>query len=219
MRKELLMSDQVTQHIDEACIACKLLGQEFAERKEAISRDLFAHVEQVEELPDGFGYRFPAAEPWAAKILEFIAAEKQCCPFFTFELVFEANDGPLWLRLRGSAEIKAFVRAELDGIAPSASLHAATPTDAEKNKTVVRRLIDDVMNAGRMDLIDELYSPSLAPRAERWILPFRASFPDMRMEIVDLIATGDTVVGQFKCSATRPPDAASTPSMKSRFSA
>jgi hypothetical protein len=116
------MNDQENQLIEEACIACNLLGREFAERKEAISRDLFAHADWVEELSDGVGYRFPAAEPWAAKVFEFIAAEKQCCPFFTFEVVFEPNDGPVWLRLRGSEEIKEFVVAELDGLAPS---HAA----------------------------------------------------------------------------------------------
>jgi predicted ester cyclase len=137
-----------------------------------------------------------------AKVLEFVAAEKQCCPFFTFELAFEPDDGPLWLRLRGSAEIKAFVRSELDGIVPAASLASAEPTREARNKAVVRRLIDEVMNAGRLDVIPELYAPGLAPKAERWIAPFRASFPDMHMEIVELIATGDTVVGRFKCTGT-----------------
>jgi hypothetical protein len=113
------MNDRASSDVEEMRLACSLLGREFAERKEAISRDLFAHAEQCEELPDGYGFRFPSADPWAAKALEFIAAEKQCCPFFAFELVFEPNDGPLWLRLRGSAEIKAFVRSELDGIVPS----------------------------------------------------------------------------------------------------
>ena len=187
-------------------IGCNLGGRELAERKEAISRDLFVHAEGVEELPDGVAYRFPAGDPWPATALEFIAAERRCCRFFTFELVFEPNGGPLWLRLRGSEEIKAFVLAELDGIAPKAS-HATTPPKAEfnlieQNKEAVRRLIDDVMNAGRMDVIDQLYSPTLAPKAKRWIAPFRASFPDLRMVIVDLIATSDTVVGRFTCSGT-----------------
>ena len=116
MRKAAPMTHDVTAT---SCPACTLVGREFAERKEAISRDLFAYADQVEELPDGFGYRFPAAEPWAAKALEFIAVERRCCPFFTFELVFEPDDGPIWLHLRGSEAIKAFVRSELDGIAPS----------------------------------------------------------------------------------------------------
>jgi predicted ester cyclase len=71
-----------------------------------------------------------------------------------------------------------------------------------QNKAVVRRLIDEVMNAGRMDVIDDLYAPTLARAARRWIAPFRASFPDMSMEVVDLIAEGDRVVGRFRCSGT-----------------
>ena len=73
---------------------------------------------------------------------------------------------------------------------------------SERNKDVVRRLVEDVMNAGRMEAVDELYAPRLAPAAKRWIAPFRASFPDMRMDVVDLIAEGDKVVGRFTCSGT-----------------
>ena len=72
----------------------------------------------------------------------------------------------------------------------------------ETNKALVRRLIDEVMNAGRMEALDELYAPRLAEPARRWIAPFRASFPDMRMTIVDLVAEGETVVGRFRCSGT-----------------
>ena len=75
-------------------------------------------------------------------------------------------------------------------------------TDLEANKQIVRRLINEVMNARRLELLDELYASELAPRARRWIAPFQASFPDMHMEIVDLIAEGDQVVGRFRCSGT-----------------
>ena len=72
----------------------------------------------------------------------------------------------------------------------------------ERNKALVRRLINEVMNAGHLDVLDELYAPALATAARRWIAPFQASFPDMRMEIVELIAEGDMVVGHFRCSGT-----------------
>ena len=71
----------------------------------------------------------------------------------------------------------------------------------EANKAVVRRLVDEVLNGGHLELIDELYAPELAGTAKRRITPFRASFPDVHMEIVELIAEGDNVVGQFTCSA------------------
>jgi predicted ester cyclase len=73
---------------------------------------------------------------------------------------------------------------------------------SEANKTVVRRLVAEVFNGGRLELIEELYAPRLAAAARRWIEPFRASFPDIHMEVIDLIAEGDKVVGRFICSAT-----------------
>jgi predicted ester cyclase len=73
---------------------------------------------------------------------------------------------------------------------------------SERNKATVRRLIAEVLNGGRLDVIDELYAAELAVGARRWIAPFRASFPDVHMEVVELIAEGDKVVGRFRCSAT-----------------
>jgi predicted ester cyclase len=73
---------------------------------------------------------------------------------------------------------------------------------SEANKTVVRRLVDEVLNGGHLELIDELYAPEIALAARRWIIPFRVSFPDVHMVIVELIAEGDKVVGRFTCSAT-----------------
>jgi predicted ester cyclase len=72
----------------------------------------------------------------------------------------------------------------------------------EANKAAVRRLVAEVFNGGDLEVIDELYAHQLAGAARRWIAPFRASFPDVRMELVELIAEGDTVVGRFTCSAT-----------------
>jgi hypothetical protein len=73
---------------------------------------------------------------------------------------------------------------------------------SERNKAVVRRLVLEVLNGGRLELIDALYASALAPEAKRWIAPFRASFPDVHMQVVDLIAEDDTVVGRFTCSGT-----------------
>jgi hypothetical protein len=73
---------------------------------------------------------------------------------------------------------------------------------SEANKDVVRRLVTEVLNGGDLVVIGELYTPELAPAAERWIAPFRASFPDVQMEIAELIAEDDKVVGRFTCSAT-----------------
>ena len=72
----------------------------------------------------------------------------------------------------------------------------------EANKAVVRRLVEEVFNGGHLELIDELYAPELAAATKDRVAPFRASFPDVHMETVELIAEDDKVVGRFTCSAT-----------------
>jgi predicted ester cyclase len=78
-----------------------------------------------------------------------------------------------------------------------------TASESERNKAAVRRLVEDVMNQGRLEVLDEIFSPSMAAAAKAWIAPFRASFPDVRMRIVDLVAEGAKVVGRFTCSGTQ----------------
>jgi steroid delta-isomerase-like uncharacterized protein len=85
------------------------------------------------------------------------------------------------------------------------------------NKAIVRRLVDEVMNAGWTEAIDELYSPDAAERARRWIAPFRRSFPDVHMEIVDLVAEGEKVVGRFICTGTHLGDWRGHPPTGRRF--
>jgi predicted ester cyclase len=72
---------------------------------------------------------------------------------------------------------------------------------AEDNKQLVRRLVEAV-NQRTLDTLDEVAAGSFAETARRWISPFQNSFPDFRMEIVDLIAEGDAVVAHLKCSGT-----------------
>jgi hypothetical protein len=59
---------------------------------------------------------------------------------------------------------------------------------SEQNKAVIRRLVEEVMNAGRLDVVDDIYTPDLAAAAKAWMAPFRASFPHVHMEVADLVA-------------------------------
>jgi hypothetical protein len=95
---------------DQEVIACLLSEREQAIRAEEAHQDHVPGLLAVEELPDGYGYRFPATDEWTAKVMAVVATERQCCPFFTFEVVFEPHGRALWLRFRGSEAIKAFVR-------------------------------------------------------------------------------------------------------------
>jgi predicted ester cyclase len=71
----------------------------------------------------------------------------------------------------------------------------------EENKAMVRRMADAI-NENDMDVMDELFVPKLARPTKRSFTAFRAAFPDWRMEIEELVAEGNTVVGRFRCSGT-----------------
>jgi len=94
---------------DDELIACLLSERDYAIRSEELSGGLFATVEEIVELPDGYAYRMAAGDRPAESLLEFIAAERRCCPFLSFEIAFEPHAGPLWLRMRGSPRVKAFI--------------------------------------------------------------------------------------------------------------
>lgn len=106
---------------DEALpVACGLADAALAARSDEVCRDLFAMAEETRELADGYAFRFAAANGWAAKLLDFVEAERRCCSFFRFELAFEPNLGPIWLRLSGPEGTKPFIRRAFGPDTPSA---------------------------------------------------------------------------------------------------
>jgi len=96
-------------------IACDLTVFSLGERERylALSQELFAACGKMRELSDGFTFLFPGKGTWCAKIAEWVMLERRCCPFLSFELVFEADRGPVELRLRGRQGTKEFIRGEL----------------------------------------------------------------------------------------------------------
>ena len=77
--------------------------------------------------------------------------------------------------------------------------HGPRQPDSE---VLVRRIVDEVMNAGRLDVLAEIYTLETVAVARRWIRPFREGFPDVRMQIVTLVTEDDAVAARFRCSAT-----------------
>jgi hypothetical protein len=98
----------------DAPIACSLTADEHVTRREEID-DFFTGIEQAQELTDGYALRFPGTSTWPQRVLDFIQGERSCCLFFTFELVFLPNQGPIWLHIRGPEGVKEMVRDGLTG--------------------------------------------------------------------------------------------------------
>jgi hypothetical protein len=63
------------------------------------------------ELPDGYEFRFAGSRIEA--LARFIANERHCCPFVTFELVASGGSDTVWLRMTGPPGTRDVLRAEL----------------------------------------------------------------------------------------------------------
>lgn len=67
----------------------------------------------------------------------------------------------------------------------------------ESNKAVVRRYIEEVINGGKHDLIDELFAPEMRERVRGFLAGGDDPFPDGQEEIQSLVAEGETVVAHW----------------------
>jgi hypothetical protein len=102
------MKQNQAKFTGEVPLACTLTASEQMKRSEEVN-ELFKHVQQVNELADGYALRFPEGDTWANTLLQFITFERACCPFFEFALVFEQKQGPIWLHIRGLEGVKAII--------------------------------------------------------------------------------------------------------------
>jgi hypothetical protein len=100
-------------------VACGLEASELAARGATLRDDLFRHVLERQELPDGVRFRFPGSDEFRDKLLAFVVAERTCCAFFRIELAFEPGLGPIWLTLTGPTGVKEFVQERFEGVAPA----------------------------------------------------------------------------------------------------
>src|SRR5262245_663492 len=91
--------------------------------------------------------------------------------------------------------------------------------DLAANKTLVRRLYEEGFNQGDLDLVDSLVAPDVVthnplildaptgPQSVRGgIERLRLAFPDLRVEVLDLIAEGDRVAAFLRISGTNTGD-------------
>ena len=98
---------------DDIPIACSMTTAELRERVTTLLAQFRSAVIETEELPDGYAFRVPGDGKWVAVIARMIAAERECCPFLTFELVVQPNMGPVIVRVTGPAGTKDFLKTIL----------------------------------------------------------------------------------------------------------
>ena len=67
----------------------------------------------------------------------------------------------------------------------------------ESNKLVVQRYIEEVINQGKLELIDTFFAPDMRERVRGFLTGSNDPFPDGREEIQDLVAEGNMVMARW----------------------
>jgi steroid delta-isomerase-like uncharacterized protein len=80
------------------------------------------------------------------------------------------------------------------------------------NKAVVRRIFEEVVNAGRLEVVDELFDPSYTADTGLQVLDrnafkgfvegWRSAFPDLHCEVSEMVAEGDAVAWSVRATGT-----------------
>jgi hypothetical protein len=110
-------------------IACCLTSAELSEHEATLLAQFRSAVIETEELHDGYAFRVPGDGKWISIMAKMMVAERECCPFLTFELVAQPSMGPVIVRVTGPAGAKEFLRTIL--CTPEGS---ATPGARTMNK-------------------------------------------------------------------------------------
>jgi hypothetical protein len=100
----------------EVVIACvpHAVPAEQRERWMIVGTRLYAAVQEVQEMQDGYAFRLPADTEMLLLAAEDLAMERLCCPFLRFTLAIEPNGGPFWLRFTGGEGVKEFLRMSFE---------------------------------------------------------------------------------------------------------
>jgi len=94
-------------------IACSLTTAQLGSRQVILFSRFRSAAFEVEELQEGFAFRFPGDGKWMILIAELMVAERECCPFLTFDLTAQADNGPFLVRVTGPTGTKELLRGAL----------------------------------------------------------------------------------------------------------
>ena len=90
-------------------IACSLSSAELQQRRSEVLLKIKGAVKEVQELDDGYLYRFHSTPEQLDELTNLIALEHACCPFLRLCLTVEPADGGISLELTGPQGTKEFL--------------------------------------------------------------------------------------------------------------
>jgi hypothetical protein len=98
-------------------LACDMNVFTPAEREAHVQNtiQLVENMQGSRKIENGFEIAFPNETQIIIRIGEFIALERLCCPFLTFDLGVLSRDEPVRLSIAGPEGTQEFLRMEFEG--------------------------------------------------------------------------------------------------------
>ena len=141
-------------NVENQSLACDLTAIPSSAREEHVvtAPQLFQTAQEVQELSNGYAFRFLNEPGKFMAIANYIENERLCCAFFDFELEVKPDGGALWLRLTGNQGVKELLRSGLlDGNKDDLKKLIQTASDARLDEIVAQVPLPDltgVLNKG-----------------------------------------------------------------------
>ncbi len=132
----MLADETLSNEVAIACDPTAIPGDQ-RDRWAETGKQVYAAVQEIQELPDGYQFRLPADSAMLIKVAEYIMNERLCCAFLRFTVEVAPNGGPFWLRLTGDSGVKEYLRSVIetnDLLNEHAAAAAGLPGSAD-NKT------------------------------------------------------------------------------------
>ena len=89
-------------------VACSLTSEELRRRETILLAEFRSAVTATKELAVGYAFRVSGEKERLALVADLMMAERDCCPFLTFQLTAEPNGGALTIRITGPEGTKPF---------------------------------------------------------------------------------------------------------------
>lgn len=123
-------------------VACDLtaIPEEARQRHLATVPEIFAAAQEVQELPNGFAFRYANEPGRFMSLAKFVEYEQLCCPFEGFAVEIEPHGGPIWLRLTGDEEVKEALAYSFRNLRQTADNARRDPDDEEALEKAMEQL-------------------------------------------------------------------------------
>ena len=102
--------------------------------------EIFQAAQDIQELPNGYAFKFQNEPERFKTLANFIEYEQLCCPFEGLAVEVEPYSGPIWLRLTGGEGYKEAFAAGLRDMRHAADDIQREPDDKDTLQAMVNQI-------------------------------------------------------------------------------